>query len=469
MEKIERRYGKNIFYYIFSIYFKIEYISKFIRDFNLINLYKMNGKNNIKRLLTGDEINNILDFIVPQEGIPRDSAISICEKNKARLILQLKDVEIYPENIPFLKEMVEKAYFSSLIQPGENVGIQAAQNVGKEQTQTTLDAFHKAGATESLLVGGISRFNEILSMTKEPRLKCSKIYFKKRYLSIYDLQEDISNELLYITFGKVTNKFYPCFNREQLLENDRKLWIDIYENVFGKIKEKKFLVYYLNSEILFNNKISLTDISNIILDNIENVKVVISPPNIFQLIIIPKENDDKDIYNLSIQLYKLYISGIYGISSIYPFKNDNEWIVETDGTNYREILNHIKVDYTRTISTHIWDIYNIFGIESVREYLISEMAKIMPDVNECNLEIIADVMTYSGIPTSISRFAIKKKQVGPIAKSTFEEPLTNFLQVAFHGESDNTEGVSAGIIFGKLTNIGTGVCDVLYDNTSDDI
>jgi hypothetical protein len=97
-----------------------------------------------QRLLTEDEIMDILSFIKPQKGIPEDSAISILEINKKKLYNQLKKQKVYPSIIPKLKESIIKNFYETKIQPGESVGIICAMAIGEKNTQSTLNTFHKA-------------------------------------------------------------------------------------------------------------------------------------------------------------------------------------------------------------------------------------------------------------------------------------------------------------------------------------
>lgn len=92
------------------------------------------------RLLTDEEINNILDFIKPSMDIPLESAISVVKNNKEKLRNQLKNQEIYPEVIPELKESIKKFYNNSMVQAGESVGVICAQSIGEKNTQTTLNS-----------------------------------------------------------------------------------------------------------------------------------------------------------------------------------------------------------------------------------------------------------------------------------------------------------------------------------------
>ena len=92
-----------------------------------------------KRKLTDDEIDELLDFIKPSQRIPPETALSIINSIKSKLINQLKSQEIYPSMIPELKKELIKNYYDCAINAGESVGILCAQSIGEKNTQSTLN------------------------------------------------------------------------------------------------------------------------------------------------------------------------------------------------------------------------------------------------------------------------------------------------------------------------------------------
>lgn len=92
------------------------------------------------RLLTELEIENILDFVKPQEGIPLDTAMSVVNANKERYRSQLCTQMVYPEIISCLKDTMRKDYQNSLVQAGDSVGVIVAHSIGQKNTQTTLNS-----------------------------------------------------------------------------------------------------------------------------------------------------------------------------------------------------------------------------------------------------------------------------------------------------------------------------------------
>ena len=61
-------------------------------------------------------------------------------------------------------------YVHSLVEPGEVVGLLAAQSIGEPSTQMTLNTFHFAGVGAKNVTLGIPRLREII-MTASSKIK----------------------------------------------------------------------------------------------------------------------------------------------------------------------------------------------------------------------------------------------------------------------------------------------------------
>jgi DNA-directed RNA polymerase beta' subunit len=166
-------------------------------------------------------------------------------------------------------------------------------------------------------------------------------------------------------------------------------------------------------------------------------------------------------------LSAIRVCGIAGIKDIFFEKRKDEWIITTEGSNLYKLFSYPMIDKTKSMSNDMWEIYQIFGIEATRQFLIEEYMDIVSSdgtfVNASNVELLVDVMVYTGSIISISRYGQKKVGCGPMAKASFEESLENFLKAGVNGEKENANGVSASIMLGKMPNIGTGVFDLIVD------
>ena len=107
------------------------------------------------------------------------------------------------------------------------------------------------------------------------------------------------------------------------------------------------------------------------------------------------------------------ICGIDGINDFFYQKDDNNnWYITTDGSNLHNImLLDSIIDPSKTISNHMWEIYEIFGIEATRQFLIDEFMNVVSSdgtyINERHVKLLVDVMTQHGVISSISRYGMK--------------------------------------------------------------
>jgi DNA-directed RNA polymerase II subunit RPB1 len=147
------------------------------------------------------------------------------------------------------------------------------------------------------------------------------------------------------------------------------------------------------------------------------------------------------------------------------FVNETEIVLDSAGTNLMEILAHDDIDETRTYSNDITEINEIFGIEAAREALIYEINDVLKDVgvNFRHISLLVDTMTNKGHLLSIDRHGINRSDIGPLAKSSFEETADMVLKAGIFAETDRMTGVSANIICGQIPCAGTGETIIYMD------
>jgi len=126
-------------------------------------------------------------------------------------------------------------------------------------------------------------------------------------------------------------------------------------------------------------------------------------------------------------------------------------------------LAHPMVDASKTVTSNVWDIYEVLGIEAVREFLFEEFSNVMEGINICHPKLLVDRMTHEGTISSISRYTLRDEQLGALGKASFEESMKNFEDEAFRGGVEKINGVSASTICGKMAPVGTGINKVMID------
>lgn len=222
-----------------------------------------------KRALTIYEI----DDIVNQIPLPPHLSTEIREKATVEArnsyYLQLQDVEIYPSMIPKLKDYVINQATKGFHQAGTHVGMNSSESTGQTSTQLNLDAFHQAGQSNSK--SGFQRFQQKISLKKDPSASSTYIHFMdynlsfeeaymkaKRFVSvkIANLLEKPIDDTMFsiLTTDSANRDFYPDFemaNRDYLDEN-----VSEYNGFFARL--------VFNKEKLLLHDITLQEIATVL-------------------------------------------------------------------------------------------------------------------------------------------------------------------------------------------------------------
>ena len=432
-----------------------------------------------KRALTYDEIHNILDFLTPSISIPGRIADNICDSTRRDMKEQLESVNVYPSIIPKLKLNLMKQYNSSLIHPGECIGILCAQSIGEKNTQTALNTFHKAGQSEKTMTEGVPRFQELINATKNQKIVSHFIYLNNESSDLSSVIDETRGLFKYLTLDKI----YTSIFIHDISTNIREPWYDMFDTIYGvRYKDYAHRVrIMLDKKKLVEHNITHQSISEIIEQLYQDVCCVYSPIgcDIIDVYIDISKIDSSNILNndrdLTTRIYleeivisnlsSIQLTGIKGIDDIFYTKQDDIWMIETNSYNDNErTLNDILcmdiVNKHKTVSNNIWNIFNILGVEACRKFLIKEFMAIMDGINTCHVKLLVDRMTFDGTIQSISRYTLKNDHSGVLGKASFEESLDNFLNACLKGETDIVDGVSASIMCGKRCRSGTGMVDL---------
>jgi DNA-directed RNA polymerase beta' subunit len=125
---------------------------------------------------------------------------------------------------------------------------------------------------------------------------------------------------------------------------------------------------------------------------------------------------------------------------------------------YIAMLSDPNVDPSKTIVDDMHTIASVLGIEAARKMIIEEDTRIISFngtyINPRHIQLLVDNMTYTGEITSVRRDGISR-DVGPIAKVMFEQPVTNAITAAVGTEQDSMRSIASSIMMGTLSS-GTG-------------
>jgi DNA-directed RNA polymerase II subunit RPB1 len=418
----------------------------------------------MKRQLTSKEIEYILSDIKPIKNT--DIYTNIHRIHIDRIKNQLVSCSIYPEMIDEVKKKLTSHYYKTQVSAGEAVGILTAQSIGERQTQLTLNTFQSTGITTNTVVTGVPRFTELLNVTKNPKNVITNIFFKEKHFTIDDLRKTIDSSLVHITLKQMIIGYE--------LRTDTKPWYTVFTLLHGKkLMYHKCVRFTCDTDIMFKHSIELNHVASIIENAYDDLQCFYSTDNEG---VLDVWFDNSDIEQSQVYIYleqviiprlgELSIKGVPGITSIAHIKNKDVWVVEALGFNLKTLLSMKMIDGINTVSNNMWEVYNVLGTEATRQFLIEEIYNIVTVDSYINLrhvELLVDVMLYTGNISPISRYGVHRNQSGTLTKCSFEESLDQFLKAGVYAEDENIKGVSASIICGKVASIGTGLCDMVYE------
>ncbi len=365
----------------------------------------------------------------------------------------------------------------------------------------TLNTFHLSGvAAKSGMTRGVPRLKELLKVTQNPRATSLTIFLRPDIRKSKEDARRVTQELEFTTLKDlvtVSRIYYDPHDSDTLITQDKE-WLAFYSAFEMNAPEQSshspwILRLELDRERMFNKNINMEDI-NYILSTAFNGELYSTYTDhnaqqlIFRIRIRFKQDSLDDLQSIKQFQFKILTSvvvrGLPGLQSVSFRKvsdeyyeknpaNDNkfepveQFVLDTLGTNFLDVMIHSDVDGSRLVSNHVHDINENLGIEAARAILFKEIFGLFESaapVNYRHVSILCDTITNRGRLMSADRIGVNKKQkTGPLAKASFEQAEDIMLRAALFGELDAVTGVSANIMTGQPIRGGTSFAHVLLD------
>lgn len=418
-----------------------------------------------------------------------------------------------------LLETVVLRYKQAIVHPGEMVGVIAGQSIGEPTTQMTLNTFHLAGvASKSNVTRGVPRIEELLRLTSNPKNPSLTIHLKPLDETDRDKAIKLANMIEYTKLVDLVKSIQICFDpneRSTFIESDRLLLEQYYEfedmiaecaggDVDARQQSKWIIRMEMDTTVLLEKNITMDDIHFAIKNSSygDNVSCVFSDYNQDKLVFRIRAFDlgkkkrsaagsaaetldqSDEIYLLKnlqdAMLNGVVMRGINHVNKVSPRKIQNmvtledgkfvkkdAWVLDTTGSNLLQVLGLDFIDYARTFSNDIREVFDVLGIEAARQMLFNEISEVMEFsdayINYHHLSLLCDRMTMTQNMVPIFRSGILNDDIGPIAKATFEVHTEVLLNAARHADFDHMRGVSASVMCGQYGQYGTGAFNVVLD------
>lgn len=349
---------------------------------------------------------------------------------KREIVEELERIGADEDTARKVIERCYEAYLRNLVEPGEAAGIVAAQSIGEPGTQMTMRTFHYAGVAEINVTLGLPRLIEILDVRKNPSTPMMTIKLLPEYARDREKAREVANriEATYVT------------DVAEIITDLR------YMRVIVRPDEKALERKGLDREKL-KKKIE------------KSIKMEVSEEN-GDIVIQIEDPSYKLLMDTFEKLKRLVVSGIKEIRRVIIRKEGDEYVLYTEGSNLKRVMKEKGVDFTRTVTNNIYEIYEVLGIEAARNAVINEAISTLEEqgleVDRRHIMLVADVMTADGELKQIGRHGIAGEKQSILARAAFEMTVNNLLDAAVRGEVDRLNGITENIIVGQPIKLGTG-------------
>jgi len=381
-----------------------------------------------------DEERELYELVEKEYGIKLPfSIVEKIVKTKKELGLKKKELN------EIIRRIVE-IYRKRTVDPYEAVGIVAAQSIGEPGTQMTLRTFHYAGVAEMNVTLGLPRLIEIVDARSQPSTPVMEVHLKDDIKEDEDKVKEVAKKIESTEIIDIADVITSIADMSVVIVPDEKKMErrgvkkeDIIESL-GKLKAQKLVV------------------------EVEGDRIKIKLP----------EPSYKKLYLLSESIKALTLRGIKGIERaiVRKSRDNSEWVIYTQGSNLRDVLEIEEVNAARTRTNNIIEIADVLGIEAARNAIIEEAINTLQqqglNVDIRHIMLVADIMTYNGTVEAIGRHGIAGEKESVLARAAFEITSKHLLTAGVLGEEDKLRGVAENIIVGQPVTLGTGAVTLVY-------
>jgi len=305
-------------------------------------------------------------------------------------------------------------------------------------THNTMRTYHVAGAAEIRVTLGLPRLVEIFDARRSPKTPTMTVYLQKSYNSSGKAQE-VAAEI-----------------QETRL---RDLSIDPAVDLLNMQIEIPLEPNSLKERSLRINKI---------IEKLkENFKDLIIKEAKDKIIIKTKEEVPiKVLQKLKTKILDSHIKGVKGVSEVRITQKEDEWIINTLGSNFAKVLEVHGIDAKRTTTNNIHEILKVLGIEAARQAIVRDAFTTMKEgglsVDIRHIMLVADMMTADGDIKAIGRYGVAGAKGSVLARANFEETIKHLTKAAVKAETDKLESIIENVMINQVVPVGTGMFDLVF-------
>ncbi len=327
-------------------------------------------------------------------------------------------------------------YDKARVEPGQAVGIVTAQSIGEPGTQMTLRTFHFAGIKERNVTLGLPRLIELVDARKKPVTPTMDIYLEKENKTNREKAIEVARNVLQ------TNVSDLIVDTETDYSTNIKLILS--EN---RLRERGCSVADVEKALSSNKKFKMEVTSELITLNL-----------------VDETDDAATVIAIRNKVLKTLVKGVSDIQRVTLVQKDDEWVIQTTGSNIAKVLEVEGIDKTQVRTNNVFEIAGTLGIEAARFALIEELNHTLGDqgleVDSRYIMLVSDLMCSRGYMQQIGRHGIAGTKDSVLARAAFEITVPTIAHAALAGEIEQLRGITENVIVGSNIPIGSGTVDL---------
>jgi len=349
---------------------------------------------------------------------------------KDELFFELSKLDLPDKQVTEILQKTIDVYTRTKVEPCEAVGTIAAQSIGEPGTQMTMRTFHYAGVADINVTLGLPRLIEIVDARKVPDTPMMTVFLDGEYASDRDKAMELGWEIEVTRVSDIADiitdtdemKVYVTFDKASLEQRNI-----TFDGVIAKLQ------------------------------TIQNVSIESGD---YVVAFIPQERKYRDLLQIVEKVRFMPIKGIDGIKRVVVRKEGDEYVLYTEGSSLKKVLQLEGIDHTRTKTNNTNEMADVFGIEAARNSIIEEAMDTLREqglnVDVRHIMLVADMMTIEGDVKQIGRHGIAGEKTSVLSRAAFEVTVNHLLDAAIRGEVDELSGVTENVIVGQPILLGTG-------------
>ena len=299
----------------------------------------------------------------------------------------------------------------------------------------TLRTFHFAGIRERNVTLGLPRLIELVDARKKPVTPTMDIYLEKESKTSREKAIEAARNILQTKVSALISESETDYSTE----------IKLHLNA-NRLKERGCTVEDVEAALESNKKFkSETNGLTITLKLVD-------------------ESDAPTAITIRNKILNTTVKGVPDIGRVTIVQKDNEWVIQTTGSNLAKVLEVPGIDKKNVRTNNVFEIAGTLGIEAARNALINELSSTLEDqgleVDIRYLMLVADTMCSKGYMQQIGRHGIAGTKDSVLARAAFEITVPTIAHAALQGEIERLKGITENVIVGSNIPIGSGTVDL---------